>query len=326
MSGDTMKAIQITRHGGPEVLNYTSVPEPKLAPGTAIVKLEAIGINYMDVYTRTGLYGADLPLIPGGEGAGIVTAIAPDVKTVSVGDRVAYTSVPSSYSEQVVAPAWQLVNLPPGISIHQGAAIMLQGTTAHYLLKSTYLVKPEDTILIHAGAGGVGLLLIQIAREIGCKIITTVSTKEKADLVVKAGANQVIIYTEEDFGEEVKKITNGQGVEVVYDSVGLTTYETSLAVLAPRGYLVLYGQSSGVVPPIAPLKLNSGSLFLTRPALGHYLNNREQLEWRTNELFNWILNGKLDIRIHDQIRLENAQQAHIDLESRKTSGKLLLIP
>ena len=276
--------------------------------------------------TRVGLYGDNVPIIPGGEGAGIVTEFASDVNDFNIGDSVAYTGVSSSYAEEVVAPADQLVKLPSGISTDIGAATMLQGTTAHYLLYSTFPVKDDDTILVHAGAGGVGLLMIQIARMIGCKIITTVSNKEKAQLAKNAGADHIILYTENDFLTEVRNITNGQGVQVAYDSVGLTTYEKSLASLAPRGYLVLFGQSSGVVPPISPLILNKGSNFLTRPALGHYLKDREELNWRTGDLFEWIKKDRLSIRIHEKIPLKNARKAHEDLEGRKTSGKLLLIP
>tara|TARA_B100000686_G_scaffold318201_1_gene367653 strand:- start:1075 stop:2040 length:966 start_codon:yes stop_codon:yes gene_type:complete len=321
-----MKAIQVTNNGGPEVLIYTDVPSPKLQPGTVRVKLESIGVNYMDVYTRVGLYGNNVPVIPGGEGAGIVSELAPDVNDFNIGDSVAYTGVSSSYAEEVIAPADQLVKLPSGISTDIGAATMLQGTTAHYLLYSTFPVKDDHTILVHAGAGGVGLLMIQIARMIGCKIITTVSNTEKAQLAKNAGADHTILYTETDFLTEVKNITNGQGVQVAYDSVGLTTYEKSLASLAPRGYLVLFGQSSGVVPPISPLILNKGSNFLTRPALGHYLKDREELDWRTGDLFEWIKTDRLNIRIHEKIALKNARRAHEDLESRRTSGKLLLIP
>ncbi len=321
-----MKAIEVTHNGGPDVLIYADVPTPELKPGTVRVKLESIGVNYMDVYTRVGLYGDNVPIIPGGEGAGIVTEFASDVNDFNIGDSVAYTGVSSSYAEEVVAPADQLVKLPSGISTDIGAATMLQGTTAHYLLYSTFPVKDDDTILVHAGAGGVGLLMIQIARMIGCKIITTVSNKEKAQLAKNAGADHIILYTETDFLTEVRNITNGQGVQVAYDSVGLTTYEKSLASLAPRGYLVLFGQSSGVVPPISPLILNKGSNFLTRPALGHYLKDREELNWRTGDLFEWIKKDRLSIRIHEKIPLKNARKAHEDLEGRKTSGKLLLIP
>jgi NADPH2:quinone reductase len=321
-----MKAIQVTNHGGPEVLIYKDVPNPELQTGTARVKLQSIGVNYMDVYTRIGLYGNSLPVIPGGEGAGVITELAPNVSDLNIGDYVAYTGVSSSYAEEIVAPADKLVKIPNGISTDIAAATMLQGTTAHYLLYSTFPVKDSDTILIHAGAGGVGLLMIQIARMIGCNIITTVSNPEKAALAKKAGADHIIIYTETDFLEEVKNLTKGKGVQVAYDSVGLTTYEKSLLSLAPRGYLVLFGQSSGVVPPISPLQLNTGSNFLTRPALGHYLQDRSELDWRTGDLFKWIQEKRLNIRVHEKIDLENAQKAHRDLEGRKTSGKLLLMP
>ena len=321
-----MKAIQLTQNGGPEVLAYVDVPDPEPGPGQALVELRATGVNFMDIYGRIGLYSASLPTILGSEGAGIVTAIGPDVTDVAVGDLVAYTGVPGSYAEKIAAPANRLVKLPQGLDADTGAAAMLQGMTAHYLSHSTYPLKAGETALIHAGAGGVGLLLIQMAKMIGAQVITTVSTEAKADLAREAGADHVILYTQQDFLEEVKRITGGAGVPVVYDSVGLTTYEQSLESLAPRGYLVLFGQSSGVVPPIAPSRLNQASLFLTRPSLNHYTATREELEQRANDVLGWITEGKLTLRIHDRIPLKDAAEAHRQLEGRLTTGKLLLIP
>lgn len=322
-----MKAIQITQHGGPEVLTYTDVPDPEPGPGQALIELKASGVNYMDVYGRTGLYGGGvLPTILGGEGAGVVAALGPDVTEVTVGDLVAYTGVTNSYAEKVVAPTSRLVKLPQGLDADTGAAAMLQGMTAHYLVHSTYPLKSGETALIHAGAGGVGLLLIQMAKMIGAQVITTVSTEAKAELARGAGADHVILYTQQDFLEEVKRITDGVGVQVAYDSVGLTTYEKSLDSLAPRGYLALFGQSSGVVPPIPPLLLNQGSYFLTRPSLPHYTATREELEWRAGDVLGWIKEGKLNLRIHDRIPLKDAAEAHRQLEGRQTTGKVLLIP
>lgn len=322
-----MKAIQITQHGGPEVLIYTDVPDPEPGPGQALVELKASGVNYMDVYGRTGLYGGGvLPAILGGEGAGVVTSVGPDVTDVAVGDLVAYTGVTSSYAEKVVAPASRLIKLPQGLDADTGAGAMLQGMTAHYLAYSTYPLKAGETALVHAGAGGVGLLLIQMAKMIGAQVITTVSTDAKAELARGAGADHVVLYTQQDFLEEVKRITDGAGVQVVYDSVGLTTYEKSFDSLAPRGYLALFGQSSGVVPPIPPLRLNQGSYFLTRPSLPHYTATREELEWRAGDVLGWIKDGKLNLRIHVRIPLKDAAEAHRQLEGRQTTGKVLLIP
>ena len=322
-----MKAVQITQYGGPEVLEYTDVADPVAGPGEAVLQLAAAGVNYMDVYGRTGLYGTgQLPAILGGEGAGTVIEVGADVTTLSVGDVVAYRGAPQSYAERVVAPADQLVKLPEGIDAEQGAAAMLQGMTAHFLSHSTYPLTEGDTALIHAGAGGVGLLLIQMAKMRGATVITTVSTDEKAALAREAGADHVVMYTRDDFPEAVKRITDGIGVQVAYDSVGLTTYEGSMASLAIRGYLVLYGQSSGVVPPIAPLALNAKSLFMTRPSLPNYTFTREELEWRAGDVFDWIAQGRLSLRISERIPLRDAAQAHRLLESRQTTGKLLLIP
>ena len=322
-----MKAVQITQYGGPEVLEYTDVADPVAGPGEAVLQLAASGINYMDVYGRTGLYGTgELPAILGGEGAGTVIAVGPDVTTPVVGDVVAYTGASQSYAEKVVVPAWRLIALPEGVTAEQGAGAMLQGMTAHYLSHSTYPLSSDDTALVHAGAGGVGLLLIQMAKMRGATVITTVSTEEKAELARGAGADHVVLYTQDDFHEAVMRITDGAGCQVAYDSVGATTYEGSLASLAVRGSLVLYGQSSGVVPPIAPLALNAKSLFLTRPSLVNYTLTREELEWRAGDVLGWIAQGRLSLRITERIPLRDAAEAHRLLESRQTTGKLLLIP
>ena len=322
-----MKAVQITQYGGPEVLEFTDVDDPVAGPGEAVVQLAASGINYMDVYGRTGLYGqGPLPTILGGEGAGTVVEVGPDVATPSVGDVVAYTGASRSYAERVVVPADRLIVLPQGITAEQGAAAMLQGMTAHYLSHSTYPLGPDDTALVHAGAGGVGLLLIQMAKMRGATVITTVSTEEKAELARGAGADHVVLYTQEDFQEAVMRITDGAGCQVAYDSVGATTYEGSMASLAIRGHLVMYGQSSGVVPPIAPLALNAKSLFLTRPSLFNYTLTRDELEWRAGDVLGWIGDGKLSLRITERFPLQDAAEAHRRLESRQTTGKLLLIP
>ncbi|HSE40697.1 MAG TPA: quinone oxidoreductase [Acidobacteriota bacterium] len=322
-----MKAIRVEQLGGPEVLQLREVPDPQPSKGQALIRLEDIGVNFIDVYHRTGLYPLPLPFIPGGEGAGIVEAVGPEVTEVKVGDRVAYAMGQASYAEKVVMPAWKLVRLPEWLSTQDAAAVMLQGLTAHYLLRSTYEVKKGDPILIHAAAGGVGLLMCQIAKQIGAFTIGTVSTEEKAQKAKEAGANEVILYTKFDFLEDTKKIMRGGGVVVVYDSVGKTTYEKSLECLRPRGMLVLFGQSSGAVPPFNPALLaQKGSLFLTRPSLAHYMLTREELMQRTNELFDWIRSGAVKIHIDSTFKLAQASDAHRKLESRASSGKILLVP
>jgi NADPH2:quinone reductase len=322
-----MKAIRVEQYGGPEVLQLRELPKPQPSKGQALIKLEAIGINYIDVYHRTGLYPLPLPFTPGGEGAGIVEAIGEDVSEVKVGDRVAYAMGAASYAEYTVMPSWKLVRLPEWLSTKDAAAAMLQGLTAHYLLRSTYEVKKGDPILIHAAAGGVGLLMCQIAKQIGAYSIGTVSTEEKAAKAREAGANEIILYTKSDFLEETKKITRGSGVAVVYDSVGKTTYEKSLDCLRPRGMLVLFGQSSGPVPPLNPSILaQKGSLFLTRPSLAHYMLTREELLQRTNELFEWLHSDAVKLHIDSTIPLTQAADAHRRLESRASSGKILLTP
>ncbi|MBI2402109.1 MAG: quinone oxidoreductase [Gemmatimonadetes bacterium] len=322
-----MKAVRIHTTGGPEVLRHEDVPQPAPGPGQAAIRVEAAGVNYIDTYHRSGLYRLPLPATLGQEGAGTVTATGSDVTAVRPGDRVAWTGIPGSYADYVVAPADRLVSVPNGLSLEQAAATMLQGMTAHYLACATYPLGPGDTCLVHAAAGGVGLLLTQIAKLRGARVIGTVSTDEKARLAREAGADHVIRYTEQDFEADVKRLTENRGVQVVYDSVGRTTFEKSLNCLARRGLLVLFGQSSGPVPPFDPQVLNQkGSLFFTRPSLVHYITTPEELLARATELFGWIAAGKLTLRIHARYPLERAAEAHRDLESRKTTGKLLLIP
>jgi NADPH2:quinone reductase len=321
-----MKAIRVHSYGGPEVLKYEEVPIPKPGPGEARVKIEAAGVNYIDIYHRTGLYPGQFPFTPGMEGAGVVDEVGPEVSEVRVGDRVAYAMQQGSYAEYAIVPAWKLVPVPNNLSTQSAAAAMLQGMTAHYLTHSTYPLKAGDTALVHAAAGGVGLLLIQMAKRLGAKVFGTVSTEEKASLAKEVGADAVILYTQSDFEEEIKKLTNGQGVEVVYDSVGKTTFDKSLNCLKPRGYLVLFGQSSGPVPPVDLRILAKGSYFLTRPTLSHYAANRAELLQRAGDLFRWITSGELKLRIDHTYPLAEAAKAHQALEGRKTSGKLLLIP
>jgi NADPH2:quinone reductase len=321
-----MKGIRVHAPGGPEVLRYEDVAEPEPAPGHVIVRLDAVGVNFIDVYQRTGAYPRSYPFTPGMEGAGVVAAAGSGVTGVAVGDRVAFSGVMGAYAQRIAAPAQQLIPLPAGIDDATGAAVLLQGTTAHYLVYSTYPLKQGEWTLIHAAAGGVGLLLVQMAKKIGARIIATVGTEEKARLARRAGAEHVIIYTQQDFETETKRIAPG-GVHVVYDSVGKDTFDKSLNVLAPRGYMVLYGQSSGPVPPVNPQILNpKGSLFLTRPTTGHYMATPEERAWRTGDLFRWIQAGELDVRIGGRYPLAEAAAAHRALEGRETTGKVLLIP
>jgi NADPH2:quinone reductase len=322
-----MKSIRVHRPGGPEAMAYEDVPEPQPRPGEAVVTMEACGVNYIDVYYRTGLYKTDAPFTPGMEAAGVVSAVAADVAGVKVGDRVAYTGVMGSYAEKATVPAARLVPLPAGVDARQGAAAMLQGMTAHYLAASTYPLKPGDACLVHAAAGGVGLLLCQVAKMRGAHVIGTVSTEEKARLAREAGADEVILYTQEDFEAAVKRLRGGAGVQVVYDSVGRTTFEKGLNCLAPRGYMVLFGQSSGPVGPFDPQVLNQkGSLFLTRPTLFHHIVTRAELLERAGEVLGWIASGKLKLRTETEFPLAAAADAHRALEARKTTGKVLLIP
>ena len=322
-----MKAIQIKQTGGPEVMQLAEVPVPQPKPNEAVVKIAAAGVNFIDVYNREGRYKAPLPLVLGQEGAGVVSALGADARGVAVGDRVAYTSVMGSYAEYAAVPADRLVKIPEGVDERQAAAAMLQGMTAHYLAYSTHPLKKGETALIHAAAGGVGLLLVQMAHNIGARVIATVSTDEKAALARGAGADDVILYTQSDFEAETKKLTGGKGVDVVYDSVGKTTFEKGLNVLRPRGMMVLFGGSSGAVAPFDPLVLTQkGSLFLTRPSLGNYIATSEELQQRAAAVFGMIREGKLKLRIEHVYPLAKAAQAHRELEGRKTTGKLLLIP
>lgn len=322
-----MKAIRVHQCGGPEVLSYEDIPLPEPGPGEARVKIEAIGVNYIDIYHRTGLYKSPLPFTPGMEGAGVVDAVGPDVSELRLGDRVAYAMSQGSYAECAIVPAWKLVPLPAEVDLRTAAAAMLQGMTAHYLTHSTYPLKPGDTALVHAAAGGTGLLIIQMAKLRGARVVGTVSTEEKAALARGAGADEIILYTQADFEAEVKRLTDGQGVNVVYDSVGQVTFEKSLNCLKPRGCLALFGQSSGPVPPFDPgLLAAKGSLFLTRPSLAHYATTREELLERSGQIFAWIASGRLRLRIEKTFPLTEAAEAHRQLSGRQTTGKLLLIP
>ena len=322
-----MKAIQVQKTGGPEVLNLVDIPVPKPKPNEAVVKIAAAGVNFIDVYFREGRYPTPLPFIDGQEAAGTVTEVGSDVKTVKPGDRVAYSNILGSYAEYAAVPAEKLVRVPDGISEQQAAAAMLQGMTAHYLVNSTYPLKKGETALVHAAAGGVGLLLVQMAKNIGARVIGTAGSEEKARLAREAGADEVIIYTSQDFEAETKRLTGGKGVDVIYDGVGKSTFGKDLNILRPRGYLVLFGGASGAVPPFDPILLSQkGSLFLTRPTLLHYTATREELEWRATDVLNMVAQNKLKLRIEHIYKLAQAQQAHRDLEGRKTTGKLLLVP
>ena len=321
-----MKAVQVSVAGGPEVLQYMDVDDPAPGPGEALVELKAAGVNYMDVYMRSGANNPTLPIIPGGEGSGIVVEVGEGVTEVAVGDRVAYTGAGRSYAERVVVPSWRLIKVPDGMDIEMGAAVMLQGMTAHYLSHSTYPLGEGDTALVHSGAGGVGLLLIQMAKMRGATVITTVSTGEKAELALGAGADHAILYTQQDFSEEAMRITGGKGVQVVYDAVGADTFEKGLACLAQRGLMALYGQASGPVPTVTLATLNPKSLFLTRPGLFSYTATREELEWRAGDVLGWVQSGKLNVKVHGRFALSDAAEAHRQLQGRLTTGKLLLIP
>ena len=322
-----MKAIQVQQTGGPEVLQYVDVPTPQPKPNEVVVKIAAAGVNFIDVYFREGRYPAKTPFIAGQEGAGSVSAAGSDVKDLKVGDRVAWAGLMGGYSEYAALAADRLVRSPDGVSDRDAAAVMLQGMTAHYLLHDSFPLQKGHTALIHAAAGGVGQLLVQMAHDIGARIIATVSTEEKERLARSAGADEVIRYTEQDFEAETKRLTNNAGVDVVYDSVGKTTFDKGLNVLRPRGYMVLFGGSSGAVPPFDPIRLSQkGSLFLTRPTLTHYTASREELEHRAAAVLGMVKSGKLKLRIEHVYPLKDAAQAHRDLEGRKTTGKLLLIP
>ncbi len=322
-----MRAIQVNEHGGPEVLKIADVDPPKPGAADLLVDVAAAGVNYIDTYHRSGAYPTKPPFVPGLEGAGTVRAVGPDVTGFAVGDRVAWGTVPASYAEQVVLPATDAVAVPDGVDDRTAAASMLQGMTAQYLLKSTYPAQPGDTVLIHAAAGGVGLLLTEWAKHLGARVIGTVSTAAKEELARSAGADEIIRYTERDVADEVRRLTDGAGVHVVYDGVGKDTFEASLASLRRRGMLVLFGASSGPVPPFDLQRLNSGgSLFVTRPTLVHHTAERDELVWRAGEVFDAVAAGKLTIRISHTYPLADAAQAHADLQARRTTAKLLLIP
>ena len=322
-----MKAIQIHETGGPEVLTLAELPIPQPGPGQVLIRVEATGVNFIEIYFRKGTYKSALPFIPGSEASGTVEELGPGVSGFSPGDSVASASVIGSYAEYALVPAAQLVKIPQGISHEQAAAAMLQGMTAHYLAYSTYSLKAGETALVHAGAGGVGLLLTQIASRIGARVITTVSTPEKAELSREAGASDVILYSEQDFETEVKRLTDGKGVDVVYDSVGKTTFDKSLNCIRRRGLLALFGAASGPVPPFDLTQLNSkGALYVTRPSLWHYVSTRSELEWRANDILGWVAKGELKLRMEHIFPLAEAGQAQADMEARKTTGKILLEP
>jgi NADPH:quinone reductase len=322
-----MKAVRVHQYGGPEALKYDEVSVPELGEGEARVRIEASGVNFIDIYHRIGRYQGTLPLTLGQEAAGTVDAVGPNATDIKPGDRVVYASVQGSYAEYAIVPVWRLVHMPANVDAQHAAAIMIQGMTAHYLTHSTYPIKEGDTALIHAAGGGTGQLLVQVAKQCGARIIGTVSTEEKAALAREAGADEVIFYTQTDFEAEVKRLTNKLGVDVVYDSVGKDTFDKSLNCIRRRGTMVLYGQSSGSVPPMDPQTLNAkGSLYLTRPYLGHYTADRAELMWRANDLFSWIAAGKLKVHIDKTFPLADAAEAHRYLESRQSKGKVLLIP
>jgi NADPH2:quinone reductase len=322
-----MKAIQVQQTGGPEVMELAELPVPGPKANEAVVKLAASGVNFIDVYYREGRYKTTLPFIPGQEGAGQVVAVGSDVKSVKIGDRVAWTMTLGSYAEYVAVPAERLVPIPPGVSDQQAAAAMLQGMTAHYLAHDTYPLKRGETALVHAAAGGVGSLLVQMAHNIGARVLATVSTEEKATIARQAGADEIILYSQVDFEAEINRLIGGKGVDVVYDSVGKTTFEKGLDVLRPRGMMALFGGSSGAVPPFDLIRLSQkGSLYVTRPMLGNYIATREELLARSGAVFAMIASGTLKLRIQHTYPLAEAQRAHRELEGRKTTGKLLLIP
>ncbi len=323
----TMKAIQVSHAGGPEVMELVELPLPEPKPNEAVVEIKAAGVNFIDVYYREGRYPASLPFIVGQEGAGVVHAIGSEVSNLRAGDRVAYTGVLGSYTEYAAVPADRLVKIPDNLDFPQAAAVMLQGMTAHYLSHTTYQIKRGDKVLIHAAAGGVGLLLVQMAKRLGARVIGTAGSTAKAQLATEAGADDVINYTTEDFEVETKRLTGGKGVDVVYDGVGKTTFDKDLKVLRARGYLVVYGGSSGAVPPFDLMELNKhGSLYLTRPSLHHHIHSREELEQRSSEVLGMVDRGELKLRIHKTYPLAEAVAAHRELEGRKTTGKLVLVP
>ncbi len=322
-----MRAIRVRETGGPEVLRVESVDDPIPGPGQALVRVEAAGVNFIEIYNRKGIYKSPIPGTPGEEGAGTIAAVGPGVTDFRVGDRVVSYNLKGSYAELALADADRLIAVPDEVTTRQAAAVMLQGMTAHYLVTSVYALQPGDTCLVHAAAGGVGLLLCQMAKRRNAIVIGTVSTEEKAELARAAGADEVILYTKQDFVAEVTRITGGKQVQVVYDSVGATTFEKSLQCLARRGMMALFGQSSGLVPPFDPLLLlRNGSLFMTRPTLAHYAATRDELVWRAGDVLGWVRDGSLDVRIDRAVPLAEAGEAHQALEERRTTGKVLLVP
>ena len=322
-----MKAVRVHQYGGLESLKYEEVSVPEPGEGEARVKIEVVGVNFIDIYHRIGRYQGSLPLTLGQEAAGVVDAVGPNVTDVKLGDRVVYASVQGSYAEYAIAPVWRLVPIPTEIDSQQATAVMLQGMTAHYLTHSTYALKQGDSALVHAAGGGTGQLVVRIAKLCGAHVIGTVSTEEKAARAREAGADEVIIYTKFDFDTEVQRLTNNAGVDVVYDSVGKDTFDRSLNCIRRRGYMVLYGQSSGSVPPFDPQTLNAkGSLYLTRPYLAHYTADRTELLGRANDLFKWMATGKLKVQIDQIYPLAESANAHRYLENRQSKGKILLTP
>ena len=320
-----MKAVRVHTLGGPEVLTYEDVDEPRPGAGEAVVKIAASGVNYLDVQYRIGRVKAPLPFVIGSEASGVVTEIGSGVTEVKVGDRVGWAMTLGSYAEYASVPAWKLVVLPAGLDMQVAAGVMLQGLTAHYLTHSTFALKPGDTALVHAAAGGVGSVIVQVARIIGARVLATAGTEAKAELARQAGAHDVIVYTKQDFEAEVKRLTGGRGVDVVYDSVGKDTFDKSLNCLRPRGMLALFGFSSGLVPPFDPAILGTkGSLFLTRPGLNQYMATRDELLSRMTTIFEWLASGALKIRIGHVFPMSDARRAHEDLEARRTTGKVLL--
>ncbi len=321
-----MKAVLVRNPGGPEQMRYEDVEDPKPRPGEALVRIAASGVNFIDVYFRTGLYKADPPIRLGMEAAGTVESVGADVTGLMPGDRVAYAMARGSYAELAIVPAAQLIKVPEGMELKLAAGAMLQGMTAHYLTHSTFALRPGHTALVHAAAGGTGLLIVQMAKMLGARVYGTVSTEEKGQTASAAGCDEIILYTREDF-EAKTKLLSPHGVDVVYDSVGASTFLKSLNCIRPRGMMASFGQSSGPVSPIEPLVLSQkGSLFLTRPTLANYSSTREELQWRAGDVLKWISEGRLNVRIDRTYSMSKAAQAHRDLESRKTSGKLLLIP
>lgn len=323
----SMRAIQVSQPGGPEALTLVDLPVPTPKPNEALVSIKASGVNFIDIYFREGRYPAPRPFVDGSEGAGVVAAVGAEVSTFRIGDRVAYTGVLGSYAEAAAVPADRLVRIPDTVDFSKAAASMLQGMTAHYLTHSTYPLKSRETAVVHAAAGGVGLLLVQMAKRLGAHVIGTVGSEDKARPAREAGADDVILYREQDFDTEVRRLTGGRGAHVIYDGVGKDTFDRDLKALRPRGYLVLFGGASGPVPPVDPMKLlEHGSLFLTRPTLAHYVATRQELEERASTVLGWVGSGELRVRIAHAFPLDQAAQAHRDLQARKTTGKLLLVP